>query len=166
MGCFWGVERLFWQTPGVWVTLAGYAGGHLPSPTYEQVCTDTTGHAEAVHLVFDPQRISYQDLLSLFWENHDPTQGMRQGADKGSQYRSVIFFMHEDQKKQAEFSRQAYQQALHAAGHSMPVTTEIVPANLFYPAEDYHQQYLEKNPEGYCGLGGTGVRCTTGTPGL
>ena len=158
MGCFWGVERKFWQLDGVWLTAAGYAGGHTQDPDYRAVCTGRTGHAETVFVVYDPARIGYRDLLRVFWESHDPTQGMRQGNDIGSQYRSMIFWFDDAQRQAAEETRDAYEAALAAAGHGA-VTTEIVPAAPFYPAEDYHQQYLAKNPDGYCGVGGTGVRC-------
>ncbi len=161
MGCFWGAERRFWQTPGVVSTAVGYAGGATPNPTYHQVCTGTTGHAETVLVVFDPARVSYADLLKVFWENHDPTQGMRQGADLGPQYRSAIFTLDEGQASAARASRDAYQRRLSEEGYG-PITTEIAPAREFYYAEDYHQQYLAKNPSGYCGLGGTGVSCPTG----
>ena len=161
MGCFWGVERKFWQTPGVVSTAVGYAGGTTPSPTYREVCTGRTGHAEAVLVSFDPAHVSYTDLLKVFWENHDPTQGMRQGADVGSQYRSVIFTFDDGQDRAAHASRDAYQQRLTEAGYG-PITTEIVPAGEFYHAEEYHQRYLEKNPNGYCGVGGTGVTCPIG----
>jgi len=162
MGCFWGVERLFWQTPGVWLSMAGYAGGHTPNPTYEEVCTGQTGHAEVVRVIFDPAVISYEGLLKLFWEGHDPTQGMRQGNDRGTQYRSAIYTYSEAQAAAAEASRAAFQERLGAAGLGA-ITTEIAPAPEFYFAEDYHQQYLAKNPGGYCGLGGTGVSCPIGT---
>jgi peptide-methionine (S)-S-oxide reductase len=161
MGCFWGVERKFWQAPGVWVTAVGYMGGHTPNPTYKEVCSGLTGHTEAVRVVFDPKIISYGDLLRLFWEGHDPTQGMRQGNDVGTQYRSGIYTRGEAQAKAADASRWAYQQALTAAGRGA-ITTEIRPAGPFYFAEDYHQQYLAKNPHGYCGVGGTGVTCPIG----
>lgn len=161
MGCFWGVERLFWNLPGVWLTAAGYAGGYTPNPTYEEVCSGRTGHAEVVKVVFDPARISYADLLKAFWENHDPTQGMRQGNDIGTQYRSAIYTHDDGQRAAAEASRAAYAERLAQAGLG-PVTTEIAPAGPFYHAEDYHQQYLAKNPNGYCGLGGTGVSCPIG----
>ncbi|MCG6928815.1 MAG: peptide-methionine (S)-S-oxide reductase MsrA [Acidobacteria bacterium] len=163
MGCFWGAERLFWQTPGVVSTSVGYAGGHTPNPTYEETCTGLTGHAEVVRVVFDPKRVSYEDLLRVFWEGHDPTQGMRQGNDVGTTYRSAIYTHGEDQQQKAEASRDAYQEALDAKGHG-PITTEIRAAPEFYYAEDYHQQYLAKNPNGYCGLGGTGVSCPVGLP--
>ncbi|MGH7016787.1 MAG: peptide-methionine (S)-S-oxide reductase MsrA [Caulobacteraceae bacterium] len=162
MGCFWGVERKFWQTPGVWVTAAGYMGGTTPNPTYREVCSGMTGHAEAVLVVFDPKAVSYETLLKIFWEGHDPTQGMRQGNDVGSQYRSAIFTEGEDQKAAAEASKAAYQKALSAAGLGR-LTTEILPAGEFYFAEDYHQQYLAKNPDGYCGVDGTGVSCPIGS---
>ncbi|HLK12400.1 MAG TPA: peptide-methionine (S)-S-oxide reductase MsrA [Candidatus Binatia bacterium] len=161
MGCFWGAERKFWQAPGVFTTAVGYAGGFTPNPTYEEVCSGRTGHAEVVRVVFDPARTGYEALLRLFWESHDPTQGMRQGNDVGTQYRSAIYCHSTAQRRAAEASRTAYQQALAAAGHGA-ITTEIVAAPAFYYAEDYHQQYLAKNPGGYCGLGGTGVRCPTG----
>jgi peptide-methionine (S)-S-oxide reductase len=158
MGCFWGAERLFWKLPGVVSTSVGYAGGHTPNPTYREVCSGGTGHAEVVQVVFDPRRITYTDLLKTFWEAHDPTQGMRQGNDVGTQYRSAIYWHGEAQRQAAEASRAAYGEALAAAGHD-PVTTEIAPAPAYYYAEDYHQQYLAKNPGGYCGIGGTGVSC-------
>ena len=161
MGCFWGVERLFWNIPGVWVTAVGYAGGVTPNPTYEEACSGRTGHTEAVLIVFDPKIVSYEDLLKVFWEGHDPTQGMRQGGDIGTQYRSAIYTYGETQAAAAETSRDAYAIALKARGYSEP-TTEIKPAGPFYYAEDYHQQYLEKNPGGYCGIGGTGVTCPIG----
>jgi peptide-methionine (S)-S-oxide reductase len=159
LGCFWGAERRFWQEPGVHATAAGYAAGFTPNPTYEEVCTGRTGHAEVVLVVFDPAAVSYERLLRIFWESHDPTQGMRQGADRGTQYRSLIACFDEAQRAAAEASRAAYGEALRAAGHGA-VTTEIVaPAPPFYYAEAYHQQYLAKNPGGYCGIGGTGVAC-------
>jgi peptide-methionine (S)-S-oxide reductase len=158
LGCFWGAERRFWQTPGVWVTAAGYAGGYTPNPDYKEVCSGLTGHAEVVRVVFDPREIDYPGLLRIFWEVHDPTQGMRQGGDTGTQYRSVIHTRSDAQQAQAEASREAYQQALDAAGRGS-ITTDIRPAPAFYFAEEYHQQYLAKNPGGYCGLGGTGVSC-------
>ncbi|UQV19171.1 peptide-methionine (S)-S-oxide reductase MsrA [Brevundimonas albigilva] len=160
MGCFWGVERIFWNLPGVWVTAVGYAGGITPNPTYEETCTGRTGHAEVVQVVFNPNEISYAELLKAFWENHDPTQGMRQGNDIGTTYRSAIYTLNDDQQRQAEASRDAYQAALSAAGRGA-ITTEIAPA-AFYFAEDYHQGYLAKNPNGYCGIGGTGVTCPIG----
>jgi peptide-methionine (S)-S-oxide reductase len=161
MGCFWGAERKFWQAPGVFSTAVGYAGGYTPNPTYEEVCTGLTGHAEVVLVAFDPARTSYDALLRIFWENHDPTQGMRQGGDVGTQYRSAIYTTSDSQRLAAEASRGAYQARLTAAGHG-PITTDIAPAGPFYYAEDYHQQYLHKNPNGYCGLGGTGVSCPVG----
>jgi peptide-methionine (S)-S-oxide reductase len=161
LGCFWGAERDFWETPGVVVTAVGYEGGYTPNATYEEVCSGGTGHAEAVRVVYDPQRVSYRDLLKVFWESHDPTQGMRQGNDVGTQYRSVIFTRSEEERRAAEESRDAYQRELKRAGHGS-ITTEIVAAGEFYFAEEYHQQYLAKNPNGYCGLGGTGVACPTG----
>lgn len=161
MGCFWGVERTFWQTPGVVATAVGYAGGTTVRPTYRDVCTGRTGHAETVRVTFDPARLSYADLLKLFWEHHDPTQGMRQGADIGTQYRSVIFTFDDEQARAARASRDVYQQRLTGSGYGR-ITTEIVPAGEFYEAEDYHQRYLEKNPDGYCGVGGTGVACPIG----
>lgn len=162
MGCFWGVERKFWQHPGVWMTMAGYAGGLTPNPTYQETCTGLTGHAEVVRLIFDPEVVRYEDLLKLFWENHDPTQGDRQGNDTGSQYRSALYTFTPAQAAAAERTRAAYGERLRAAGLG-PVTTEIAPAGPFYFAEDYHQQYLAKNPGGYCGIGGTGVTCPGGT---
>ncbi|KEI44349.1 peptide-methionine (S)-S-oxide reductase MsrA [Saccharopolyspora rectivirgula] len=163
MGCFWGAERVFWRTEGVWTTAVGYAGGYTPNPTYEEVCSGLTGHAEVVLVVFDPAKTSYDQLLKVFWENHDPTQGMRQGNDIGTQYRSAVYCTSEQQQEQAELSRDSYQQALSAAGYG-PITTEIAPLREFYYAETYHQQYLSdaKNPFGYCGLGGTGVSCPVG----
>ncbi|MBI5260431.1 MAG: peptide-methionine (S)-S-oxide reductase MsrA [Bradyrhizobium sp.] len=162
LGCFWGAERKFWELGDrVYVTAAGYAGGHTPNPTYEEVCSGLTGHTEVVLVVFDPKRISYQSLLKRFWESHDPTQGMRQGNDLGTQYRSAIYTFSDGQLKAAEESRALYQKAL-AAKRLGVITTEIVPAGEFYFAEDYHQQYLAKNPAGYCGLGGTGVSCPIG----
>jgi peptide-methionine (S)-S-oxide reductase len=157
MGCFWGAERIFWQTEGVYSTAVGYAGGFTPNPTYEEVCSGRTGHAEVVLVIFDPTKISYDALLGLFWESHDPTQGMRQGNDVGSQYRSAIYTYGESQGRVAEASRNAYQRALQASRLG-EITTEISKAGEFYYAEDYHQQYLAKNPRGYCGIGGTGVR--------
>ena len=161
LGCFWGAEKQFWKTPGVFTTAVGYAGGHTPNPTYREVCSGRTGHTEVVRVVFDPKVVSYDDLLRVFWEAHDPTQGMRQGNDTGTQYRSAIYTYGDEQRRSAEASRQAYQQALTAAGHG-EITTEIAPAREFYYAEDYHQQYLAKNPQGYCGIGGTGVSCPVG----
>jgi peptide-methionine (S)-S-oxide reductase len=157
MGCFWGAERLFWEMPGVWVTAAGYCGGKRPNPSYEQVCTGLTGHAESVLVVFQPSATSYEKLLELFWENHDPTQGMRQGNDVGTQYRSAIFWTGEAQREAAEASREAYGKLLAEARYPR-VTTEVARAGEFWFAEDYHQQYLAKNPRGYCGLAGTGVK--------
>ncbi|GAD78771.1 peptide-methionine (S)-S-oxide reductase MsrA [Vibrio ezurae] len=156
LGCFWGAERLFWNTPGVISTSVGYSGGYTPNPTYEEVCTGQTGHAEVVNVIFDPQQISLDDLLQVFWEKHDPTQGMRQGNDAGTQYRSVIYVYDDEQKRIAEASLDTYQQRLIQAG-KLGITTEIAFAGPYYFAEEYHQQYLAKNPEGYCGLGGTGV---------
>jgi peptide-methionine (S)-S-oxide reductase len=161
MGCFWGPERKFWQTPGVYTTAVGYAGGHTPNPTYREVCSGMTGHNEVVLVVFDPQVISYEGVLKQFWEQHNPTQGMRQGNDVGTQYRSGIYVYTDAQRLAAEASRDGYQERLRAAGHDT-ITTEILPAPEFYYAEDYHQQYLAKNPGGYCGLGGTGVSCPVG----
>jgi peptide-methionine (S)-S-oxide reductase len=163
LGCFWGAERRFWQTEGVFTTAVGYSGGYTPNPTYEEVCTGQTGHAEAVLVVFDPKRVTYEKLLRIFWESHDPTQGTRQGNDVGTQYRSVVFAANEMQQAAAERSREAYQQVLTAAGYGQ-ITTEIRTAPEFYYAEEYHQQYLAKNPGGYCGLGGTGVSCPVGLP--
>jgi len=162
MGCFWGVERKFWQQPGVWLTMVGYAGGFTPNPTYRETCTQLTGHNEVVRVIYDPAKVSYDRLLKLFWENHDPTQGMRQGNDVGSTYRSGIYTYTPEQAEAAQASARVYQAALTAAGRG-PITTEILPAPQFYYAEDYHQQYLEKNPDGYCGVGGTGVTCPIGT---
>jgi peptide-methionine (S)-S-oxide reductase len=161
LGCFWGAEKTFWQTPGVTSTAVGYAGGFTPNATYLEVCSGRTGHAEVVRVVFDPARVSYEDLLRVFWEGHDPTQGMRQGNDRGTQYRSAVYTYGEEQRRRAEASRDAYQKALGAAGHGR-ITTETREAPDFYYAEDYHQQYLAKNPGGYCGLGGTGVSCPVG----
>ena len=156
MGCFWGAERVFWKQPGVWTTAVGYAGGFTPNPTYEELCSGRTGHAEVVMVVYDPQEISLDQLLALFWESHDPTRGMRQGNDTGTQYRSVIYTTTDSQMVQAETTRLVYQQALTLAGYGT-VTTELQPASAFYYAEDYHQQYLAKNINGYCGIGGTGI---------
>jgi peptide-methionine (S)-S-oxide reductase len=161
LGCFWGAERKFWQTPGVYTTAVGYAGGYTPNPTYREVCSGATGHAEVVLVVFDPRKVSYGELVKVFWENHDPTQGMRQGNDVGTQYRSAIYYFDDAQREIAERSRDAYQQEIGRAGYGA-ITTEIVPAPEFYYAEDYHQQYLSKNPGGYCGIGGTGVSCPVG----
>jgi peptide-methionine (S)-S-oxide reductase len=161
MGCFWGAERKFWQVPGVVSTSVGYAAGHTPNPTYREVCTGRTGHSEVVRVVFDPKVVRYEDLLKVFWENHDPTQGMQQGNDVGTQYRSGIYAYGEAQRRAAEASRAAFQKGLTEAGYG-EITTEILDAPDFYYAEDYHQQYLAKNPDGYCGLGGTGVSCPIG----
>jgi peptide-methionine (S)-S-oxide reductase len=158
MGCFWGAERLFWQTPGVWVTAVGYAGGITPNPTYQETCTGMTGHAEVVLVVFDPAKVSYEELLQIFWESHDPTQGMRQGNDVGTTYRSAIYTTNDQQSAKAAASREAYEKALLRGGIGK-ITTEIAPAGPFYFAETEHQQYLAKNPGGYCGLQGTGVSC-------
>jgi peptide-methionine (S)-S-oxide reductase len=161
MGCFWGAERVFWQADGVWTTAVGYAGGFTPNPSYEEVCSARTGHTEAVLAVFDPAVTSYDEMLRLFWENHDPTQGMRQGNDVGTQYRSAIYVGSDAEREAAERSRLVFAERLGAAGYS-DITTEIAPLSAFYYAEDYHQQYLAKNPNGYCGLGGTGVSCPIG----
>ncbi len=161
LGCFWGAERAFWTQPGVHVTAVGYQGGATPNPTYDEVCSGRTGHTEAVRVVFDPSRIAYETLLSVFWEAHDPTQGMRQGNDVGTQYRSAIYTHNDAHAAAARASRDAYQAALTARGYGA-ITTQIAPAGPFYFAEDYHQQYLAKNPNGYCGLGGTGVTCPVG----
>jgi peptide-methionine (S)-S-oxide reductase len=161
LGCFWGAERVFWSTPGVITTAVGYEGGYTPNPTYEEVCSGRTGHTESVRVVYDPKRVGYEQLLKLFWESHDPTQGMRQGNDAGTQYRSAIFTHSDAQLAAAEKSRAAFQPVLEAAGHGQ-ITTQIEPAPEFFFAEDYHQQYLDKNPRGYCGLGGTGVSCPIG----
>ncbi|MGH2844184.1 MAG: peptide-methionine (S)-S-oxide reductase MsrA [Solirubrobacteraceae bacterium] len=161
MGCFWGAERAFWQLPGVYTTAVGYTGGHTPNPTYEEVCSGHTGHAEAVLVAFDPSQLTYADILRRFWESHDPTQGMRQGADVGTQYRSALLYADEDQRQVAEASRAAYAEQLKGAGYA-EITTDVEPAGPFYYAEDYHQQYLHKNPNGYCGLAGTGVACPIG----
>ena len=161
MGCFWGAERVFWRAEGVYTTAVGYAGGYTPNPTYEEVCSGRTGHTEAVLVVFDPARISYEEILRLFWENHDPTQGMRQGNDVGTQYRSAIYTFDEDQRRLAEASREAFAKRLQAEGYG-PITTEVAPAGPFYYAEDYHQQYLEKNPFGYDCHAGTGIACPVG----
>jgi len=162
LGCFWGAERKFWQIPGVYVTAVGYAGGLTPNPTYEEVCSGKTGHNEAVLVVYNPAKVSYEQLLKTFFEAHDPTQGMRQGNDIGTQYRSGIYYFTEEQRGAAEAANAQYEKALKARGLG-PITTEILPAPEFYFAEDYHQQYLAKNPHGYCGLGGTGVTCQIGT---
>ena len=161
MGCFWGAERLFWQTPGVYSTAVGYAGGYTPNATYEEVCSGLTGHTEVVKVIYDPEKVDYEDLLKLFWESHDPTQGMRQGNDVGTQYRSAIYVLDDEQKQAALESKRRYQARLSEAGRG-DITTEIVDAPVFYYAEDYHQQYLAKNPDGYCGLKGTGVSCPIG----
>jgi peptide-methionine (S)-S-oxide reductase len=161
MGCFWGAERKFWEAPGVISTSVGYVAGHTPNPTYEEVCSGLTGHTEAVRAVFDPSRTTYEAMLRIFWESHDPTQGMRQGNDAGTQYRSGLYYYDESQKSAAELSRDAFQKELDAAGYG-GITTELAPAPEYYFAEDYHQQYLAKNPNGYCGLGGTGVSCPIG----
>ena len=161
LGCFWGAERRFWQTEGVYVTAAGYAGGVTPNPTYEEVCSGNTGHTEVVLVVYDPAFVRYQQLLKVFWESHDPTQGMRQGNDIGTQYRSAIYTVDDAQQSAARQSQDLYQAELTAAGHG-PITTEILPLDTFYCAEDYHQQYLAKNPGGYCGIGGTGISCPVG----
>ena len=161
LGCFWGAERLFWQTPGVWTTAVGYAGGYTVNPTYEEVCSGRTGHTEAVLVVFDPEKVTYDALLKVFWEGHDPTQGMRQGNDTGTQYRSAIYLTDESQRAAAQASRERFAEQLATAGYG-EITTEIAPLGDFYYAEPYHQQYLSKNPFGYCGLGGTGVSCPVG----
>lgn len=163
LGCFWGAERIFWQTPGVWLTAVGYAGGHTPNATYQEVCSGQTGHTEAVRVVFDPAMISLESILKTFWEGHDPTQGMRQGNDAGTQYRSAIYYTSAAQRDTVEKSRAVFQKALKDAGRQASITTEIAPADIFYYAEPEHQQYLDKNPNGYCGLGGTGVFCPMGT---
>jgi peptide-methionine (S)-S-oxide reductase len=162
MGCFWGAERLFWELPGVYSTASGYAGGFTPNPTYQEVCTGMTGHTEVVQVVFDPARIGYAELLKLFWESHDPTEGMRQGGDVGTQYRSAIYATDEAHLRLARESKAIYQRALDQAGLGRPITTEVLPAPVFFYAEDYHQQYLAKNPDGYCGLDRTGVACPAG----
>ncbi|MDJ0630097.1 MAG: peptide-methionine (S)-S-oxide reductase MsrA [Rhodobacter sp.] len=162
MGCFWGVERMFWKLDGVWLTMVGYAGGHTPNASYEEVCTGRTGHNEVVRVIYDPSVVSYEELLKVFWEGHDPTQGMRQGNDMGTQYRSGIYTYTDGQRAAAERSKAEFAPRLAEAGYG-PVTTEILPAPEFFYAEDYHQQYLAKNPGGYCGLGGTGVTCPVGT---
>jgi peptide-methionine (S)-S-oxide reductase len=161
MGCFWGAEKKLWQPEGVYSTAVGYAAGQTPNPSYREVCSGLTGHSEVVRVAFDPKRTSYEDLLKIFWENHDPTQGMRQGNDVGTQYRSGIYYFNDAQKEAALASREVYQERLRAAGLG-PITTEILPVPEFYFAEDYHQQYLSKNPDGYCGIGGTGVSCPVG----
>ncbi|MEL6197410.1 MAG: peptide-methionine (S)-S-oxide reductase MsrA [Pseudomonadota bacterium] len=161
MGCFWGAERVFWREPGVFATMVGYAGGYTPNPTYREVCTGQTGHTEVVGIVYEPAKVSFEAILTLFWESHDPTQGMRQGNDVGTQYRSAIYATTPEQLEIAKRTRDAFQTALSAKGYG-PITTEIAEAGEFYFAEDYHQQYLAKNPGGYCGLGGTGVSCPAG----
>ena len=161
MGCFWGAERVFWQIPGVYSTAVGYAGGDTPNPSYEEVCSGFTNHTEAVLVVYDPKVVSYEELLKRFWESHDPTQGMRQGNDAGTQYRSAVYTYDDEQARLARETKAAFEKALKAKGFG-PITTEIAPAGEFYYAEDYHQQYLGKNPNGYCGLGGTGVTCPVG----
>ena len=161
LGCFWGAERIFWQLPGVYSTAVGYAGGFTPNPTYQEVCTGETGHTEVVRVIYDPEKVDYEDLLKLFWESHDPTQGMRQGNDVGTQYRSAIYVLDSEQRQVAEESKRLYQARLSAAARGT-ITTEILDAPEFYYAEDYHQQYLAKNPDGYCGLKGTGVSCPIG----
>ncbi|HWG09125.1 MAG TPA: peptide-methionine (S)-S-oxide reductase MsrA [Solirubrobacteraceae bacterium] len=161
MGCFWGAERIFWEAPGVYTTAVGYAGGFTPNPTYEEVCSGRTGHTEAVLVAFNVEQASFEDMLKLFWEGHDPTQGMRQGNDAGTQYRSALYWHGEPQRAAAEASRESYQARLKQEGYG-EITTEIAPAGPFYYAEDYHQQYLAKNPDGYCGIGGTGVSCPIG----
>jgi peptide-methionine (S)-S-oxide reductase len=162
LGCFWGAEKAFWKVPGVYATAVGYQGGSTPNPTYHEVCTGRTGHAEVVRVVYDPAKVSYEDLLRVFWESHDPTQGMRQGNDAGTQYRSAVYTHSEAQRRAAEATRDAYAKELRERGFG-EITTEIRDAPPFYYAEDYHQQYLAKNPDGYCGLGGTGVACQVGT---
>jgi peptide-methionine (S)-S-oxide reductase len=162
MGCFWGVERMFWRLDGVWLSMVGYSGGYTPNATYEEVCSGQTGHNEVVRIVFDPSIISYNDLLKVFWEGHDPTQGMQQGNDRGTQYRSGIYTYSLQQQQAAKESREIFEPKLKAAGFGV-VTSEILSASVFYYAEDYHQQYLAKNPRGYCGIGGTGVSCPIGT---
>ena len=164
MGCFWGAERMFWQAPAFWTTAVGYAGGDVPDPTYREVCSGRTGHVEVVLAVFDPEKTSYEEMLRIFWEGHDPTQGMRQGNDVGTQYRSAIYVESDEQRAAAEASRDRFQEALMGEGYG-EITTEIASAPPFYYAEDYHQQYLAKNPNGYCGIGGTGVCCPTGLVG-
>jgi peptide-methionine (S)-S-oxide reductase len=163
LGCFWGAERIFWKTPGVWTTAVGYAGGPTPNPSYEEVCSGRTGHTEVVRVVFDPAQVSYEALVKLFFESHDPTQGMRQGGDVGTQYRSAIYAANDAQLRIAEEAKTTYEAALRTKGYGA-ITTEIAPAPPFYYAEEYHQQYLAKNPGGYCGIGGTGVSCPIGLP--
>ncbi len=164
LGCFWGAERMFWKVPGVYSTAVGYAGGFTPNPSYEDVCSGRTGHTEAVRVVYDPAKVTYRDLLRVFWEGHDPTQGMRQGNDAGTQYRSAIYYADDAQRQAAEETQATFQQGLKGAGYG-EITTEVAPAGEFYFAEDYHQQYLEKVPNGYCGIGGTGVSCPVGLAG-
>ena len=161
LGCFWGAERKFWETPGVYTTAVGYAGGYTPNPTYQETCSGLTGHTEVVLVVFDPSKVTYEQLLKVFWENHDPTQGMRQGNDTGTQYRSAIYTLSDTQRDAADQSMKAYHEVLSAAGYG-DITTEVAPLDRFFYAEDYHQQYLSKNPGGYCGIGGTGVSCPVG----
>ena len=163
LGCFWGAERIFWQTDGVWLTSAGYGGGETPNPTYEEVCSGQTGHTELVEVIYDPKVIPLSALLALFWESHDPTQGMRQGNDVGTQYRSAVYVSSEEDLATARATMATYQAALTEAGHGQTITTEIAVAGPYYYAEDYHQQYLAKNPNGYCGIGGTGISCPMGT---
>jgi len=165
MGCFWGAEKAFWSIPGVWVTAVGYAGGITPNPTYEETCSGRTGHTEAVLVVFDPSVVTVEQLLKVFWEGHDPTQGMRQGNDRGTQYRSAVYWADDEQRAAVEASKERFAANLEAAGYG-GITTEIAQAGPFYFAEGYHQQYLAKNPRGYCGLGGTGVTCPVGVPGV
>jgi peptide-methionine (S)-S-oxide reductase len=161
LGCFWGAERIFWELPGVYTTAVGYAGGITPNPSYEEVCSGRTGHTEAVLVVFDPAVVSFEDIMKTFWEAHDPTQGMRQGNDVGTQYRSAVYVSSPEQRAVVEATRERYQQALERSGHGA-ITTEVADAGPFYYAEEYHQQYLAKNPNGYCGIGGTGVSCPVG----
>jgi peptide-methionine (S)-S-oxide reductase len=161
LGCFWGAERKFWETPGVYTTAVGYSGGYTPNPTYEEVCSGLTGHTEAVLVVYDPKQVTFDQLLKVFWESHDPTQGMRQGNDAGTQYRSAIYTYSDEQKQAADASKESYEKVLKDARYG-DITTEIAAAPTFYYAEPYHQQYLDKNPQGYCGIGGTGVSCPTG----
>ncbi len=161
MGCFWGAERIYWQTPGVYSTSVGYAGGYTPNPTYEEICSGATGHTEAVMVVFDTQQVSAQEIMRVFWENHNPTQGMRQGNDVGTQYRSALYYANDEQKLAAESTCNAFQEQLTAAGYGQ-ITSEIAPLGTYFYAEPYHQQYLGKNPNGYCGIGGTGVSCPIG----
>jgi peptide-methionine (S)-S-oxide reductase len=167
MGCFWGAERIFWRTPGVYSTSVGYAGGHTPNPTYEEVCSGRTGHTEAVQVVYDPAVVSYEDLLRIFWENHDPTQGMRQGNDVGTQYRSAVYTTTDEQLRIAQASKEAFEPVVRSTGYG-PISTEIAPLTTYYLAEDYHQQYLSdsKNPGGYCNIGPNGMSCPTGIAGI